>query len=210
MPGNTLTRRRRARGQLAAALLVFASCAALAAPDETPDPIADLVAQKHLVARVQDKASEMVLAAMNFLDVPYRRGGNGGDDGFDCSGFTRHIFGLSLGMTLPRRVDEQATAPGLVKVDRSQLQPGDLVFFNTLKRTFSHVGIYIGEGRFIHSPRSGGQVRVEDMRFAYWSKRYTGARRAEPLLASATPAAAAFGDATAPAANPNETARVVY
>ena len=90
---------------------------------------------------------------------------------------------MSVGLVLPRRVDEQATAPGLIKVKREELKPGDLVFFNTLKRTFSHVGIYVGDGKFIHSPRSGGEVRVEDMRFVYWAKRFTGARRAEPMAA---------------------------
>jgi cell wall-associated NlpC family hydrolase len=120
----------------------------------------------------------MVVTALSFLDVPYRRGGNSAVHGFDCSGFTRHIFEMSLGLVLPRRVDEQASAPGLSSVKRDELQPGDLVFFNTLKRTFSHVGIYIGEGKFIHAPRPGGDVRVEDMRFAYWAGRFTGARRA--------------------------------
>jgi cell wall-associated NlpC family hydrolase len=80
---------------------------------------------------------------------------------------------------LPRRVDEQATAQGLLKVGRDELRPGDLVFFNTLRRTFSHVGIYVGEGKFIHAPRAGKQVRIEDMRQAYWARRFTGARRAE-------------------------------
>jgi cell wall-associated NlpC family hydrolase len=132
----------------------------------------------------------MVLTAMNFLGVPYRRGGSNETAGFDCSGFTRHIFEMSLGLVLPRRVDEQASAPGLVAVKRDDLMPGDLVFFNTLKRTFSHVGIYLGEGKFIHAPRPGGEVRVEDMRFTYWARRFTGARRAEPV-AQAFPAAAA-------------------
>jgi cell wall-associated NlpC family hydrolase len=130
------------------------------------------------VQSVRDRTSDLVLSAMNFLGVPYRRGGNNAEDGFDCSGFTRHIFELSLGLMLPRRADEQAHAPGFFKVTREQLKPGDLVFFNTLKRTFSHVGIYVGEGKFIHSPRTGAQVRVEDMRAAYWAKRFTGARRA--------------------------------
>ena len=72
---------------------------------------------------------------------------------------------------------------------RDELKPGDLVFFNTMRRTFSHVGIYVGEGRFIHAPRSGGEVRVEDMRQAYWSQRFNGARRAElaALPASSAP-----------------------
>ena len=144
--------------------------------------------ESEFVRRVRDKASDMVLTSMNFLGVPYRRGGNSAETGFDCSGFTRRVFELSLGLVLPRRVDEQASAHGLVTIKRDELKPGDLVFFNTLKRTFSHVGIYVGEGKFIHSPRTGGEVRVEDMRFAYWSKRFTGARRAEPVAADAPPA----------------------
>jgi cell wall-associated NlpC family hydrolase len=141
----------------------------------------------------------MVLTSMNFLGVPYRRGGNSADEGFDCSGFTRRVFEMSLGLVLPRRADEQAGAKGLIDVKRDELMPGDLVFFNTLKRTFSHVGIYVGEGKFIHAPRTGGQVRVEDMRFAYWANRFTGARRAEPMVADALLAAPAEPNAAPPA-----------
>jgi cell wall-associated NlpC family hydrolase len=96
---------------------------------------------------------------------------------------------MSLGLVLPRRADDQAKSAGLAVVKRDELKPGDLVFFNTLKRTFSHVGIYVGEGKFIHSPRTGGEVRVEDMRFAYWAKRFTGARRAQAPVAETTPPA---------------------
>jgi len=128
---------------------------------------------------VRDTSSDMVVTAMNFLGVRYKRGGNDADTGFDCSGFTRQVFETSLGLVLPRRADEQAKAPGLVKVKKDELQPGDLVFFNTLRRTFSHVGIYIGDGKFVHSPKPGGEVRVEDMRIVYWAKRFTGARRVE-------------------------------
>ena len=92
----------------------------------------------------------------NPCGVRYRRGGTSGENGFDCSGFTRYVFGNSLGLALPRSVDEQATAPGLVRVQREDLQPGDLVFFNTLKRTLSHVDVHIGDNRFIHAPRPGG------------------------------------------------------
>ena len=139
-------------------------------------------AEPGFVSQVRDKASDMVVTAMNFLGVRYRRGGNDADAGFDCSGFTRQVFETSLGLVLPRRADEQAKAAGLVKVKKDELQPGDLVFFNTLRRTFSHVGIYIGDGKFVHSPKPGGEVRVEDMRIVYWSKRFTGARRAEPAM----------------------------
>ena len=132
------------------------------------------------VRQVRDAASDLVLSAMNFVGVPYRRGGERADQGFDCSGFTRHVFENSLGLLLPRRADQQAREVGLVQVVREDLEPGDLVFFNTMRRAFSHVGIYVGEGRFIHAPRSGSEVRVEDMRQPYWSRRFNGARRAAP------------------------------
>ena len=134
---------------------------------------------------VRDTASDLVMQAMNFLGVPYRRGGNTEETGFDCSGFTRQVFENSLGLVLPRRADEQAQAAGLLSINRQELRPGDLVFFNTMKRTFSHVGIYVGDDKFIHSPRTGSAVRIEDMRDSYWSRRFTGARRAD--LSAATP-----------------------
>jgi cell wall-associated NlpC family hydrolase len=132
-----------------------------------------------LLEQVRDSASDMVLAAMNFLGVRYTRGGSTVESGFDCSGFTRHIFERSVGLVLPRRADEQAKLSSLLTIKRDELKPGDLVFFNTMRRTFSHVGIYVGEGKFIHAPRTGAAVRVEDMREAYWAKRFTGARRAD-------------------------------
>ena len=132
---------------------------------------------------MHDRASALTVAAMELVGVRYRRGGTSTETGFDCSGFTRHVFETSLGLVLPRRADEQAAAAGLVAVKREDLRPGDLVFFNTLKRTFSHVGIYIGDNRFIHSPRPGQSVRTEDMSFAYWARRFTGARRAESTAA---------------------------
>jgi len=141
-----------------------------------------------VVRQVRDRASDLVISAMNFLGVAYRRGGNTADEGFDCSGFTRHIFEHSIGLVLPRRADDQARAAGVRTIDAEELRPGDLVFFNTLKRTFSHVGIYIGEGRFIHSPRSGAEVRIEDMRMAYWQHRFTGARRVDAMSPAAPPA----------------------
>ena len=143
--------------------------------------VAPTLAQK-VREKVRDGASDMVITAMNFLGVPYRLGGTTEATGFDCSGFTRHIFEMSLGLVLPRRASEQANAAGLTKVGRDELRPGDLVFFNTMRHTFSHVGIYVGDGKFIHSPATGGAVRVDDMRYAYWSQRYDGARRAEPAI----------------------------
>lgn len=136
---------------------------------------------------VGDTASDLVAHAMGFLGVPYRRGGNSAETGFDCSGFVRNVYEQTVGLVLPRRANEQAQATQTI--DREDLQPGDLVFFNTLRRTFSHVGIYVGEGRFVHAPRPGGEVRIENMRYAYWAKRFTGARRAA-LLAQAPEASA--------------------
>jgi cell wall-associated NlpC family hydrolase len=180
-----------------ALVLGLAVCPAFAAPGEAVDPLMKLVAEQaqsaepvaapvdapveraSLLRQVHDRASDMVVAAMNFVGVRYRRGGVSAETGFDCSGFTRHVFETNLGLVLPRRADEQAVAPGLLAVKREDLRPGDLVFFNTLKRTFSHVGIYVGDNRFIHSPRPGQRIRTEDMSFAYWAKRFTGARRVD-------------------------------
>ncbi len=139
-----------------------------------------------IVQQVRDTATEMVVSAMNFLGVRYRRGGNNAEQGFDCSGFTRYVFEHSVGLVLPRRSDQQARQAGLQEVKKDQLKPGDLVFFNTMRRAFSHVGIYSGEGKFIHAPRTGGAVRIEDMRTAYWGKRFNGGRRAD-LPAADTP-----------------------
>jgi cell wall-associated NlpC family hydrolase len=124
---------------------------------------------------------------MGFLGVPYRRGGNNAESGFDCSGFVKAMYENTVGLVLPRRADQQAAATS--KVDKDDLQPGDLVFFNTMKRAFSHVGIYVGEGKFIHSPKPGAQVRVEDMGKSYWQRRFDGARRVL-TLAPAEPVAA--------------------
>jgi cell wall-associated NlpC family hydrolase len=126
-------------------------------------------------ASVSDQASSLVINAMAFLGVPYKWGGNSHETGFDCSGFVRAVYEQSAGKVLPRRSDEQAAVTQ--KIDRSDLKPGDLVFFNTMRRAFSHVGIYVGEGRFIHSPRAGAHVRMEDMKVSYWNSRFNGARR---------------------------------
>ncbi len=196
---------RAAVGAWAFALSAAFASNVVASPELAPDPVTRLLAERGLIGdaaaslssdhallqRVRDQASEMVLTAMNFIGVRYRRGGESVEAGFDCSGFTRYVFEQTLGLVLPRRADQQASAPGLVAVSRSELRPGDLVFFNTLRRTFSHVGIYIGNNKFIHAPKPGGEVRTEDMGFAYWSKRFTGARRAElQARAPAAPSAA--------------------
>ena len=170
---------------------------ALPARADSADPMSMFLAERGLApvavqtpaAPWRDRAAAMVLDAMSFLDVPYRRGGNDADGGFDCSGFTRHLFALNLGLALPRRSHEQAAASSLRPVARHELAPGDLVFFNTLRRTFSQVGIYVGDGRFIHSPKPGASVRIEDMGVSYWARRFDGARRPALTVRTAEPPA---------------------
>jgi cell wall-associated NlpC family hydrolase len=165
-------------------ILLLVACGHASAMPGAPaeDDIGNFMADKSLVTtleqvshKVTDRASDLVVTAMGFLGVPYRRGGNTADTGFDCSGFVRAMYEQTIGLLLPRRAAEQAAATEAI--DKKDLRPGDLVFFNTLKRAFSHVGIYVGEGKFIHSPKPGAQVRVEDMDQSYWQRRFNGARR---------------------------------
>ena len=125
--------------------------------------------------RYTNAAQDVILQGLKLVGVRYRFGGNDEDSGLDCSGFVRLVFKDSLGAQLPRTAAEMSQVGQ--RVDTSQLKPGDLVFFNTMRRTFSHVGIYLGDNRFMHAPRTGAEVRVEDMSQGYWVKRYNGARR---------------------------------
>jgi cell wall-associated NlpC family hydrolase len=174
----------------AVCVIVLSACvAAQAAPAVAPDdeigrfaveqgwaPNAGLLEKLGQVRQnVSNSASELVLTAMGFLGVPYRRGGSNAESGFDCSGFVKAMYETTLGWVLPRRAEQQAAATRTI--DRKDLQPGDLVFFNTMKHAFSHVGIYVGENKFIHSPKPGAQVRLEDMGQSYWQARFDGARR---------------------------------
>ena len=169
---------------LLAALWVAAAHAA--PPASAEDDMSRFMAEKGILGRLEqvrasvaDRASELVVNAMGFLGVPYRRGGNGVDNGgFDCSGFVKAMYEQTLGLILPRRANEQAAATQTI--DKQDLQPGDLVFFNTMRHAFSHVGIYVGDGKFIHSPKPGAEVRVEDMSIKYWAQRFDGARRVVP------------------------------
>ena len=124
---------------------------------------------------VGEHTNRLITTAMGLIGVPYRRGGTEAATGFDCSGFVRNVYAEVLGHQLPRIARDQARAT--TKIQKNELRPGDLVFFNTMRRTFSHVGIYLGDGQFIHSPRAGAAVRIEDMHSTYWSKRFNGARR---------------------------------
>ena len=155
---------------------------AVAAAAGGEDDLGRLMAERGLIGTLEQaglavryQTSDLVLNAMGFLGVPYRRGGTTVETGFDCSGFVRAIYDQTAGLVLPRRAKEQAAATEVI--DKRDLKPGDLVFFNTMRKTFSHVGIYVGEGKFIHAPKPGAEVRVDDMAGSYWKRRFDGARR---------------------------------
>jgi len=191
---------------LVLALAALCTFSAHATPATSSDEIDRLLADQGLLTKfdhvrqnVSQKASELVVNAMGFLGVPYKWGGTDADTGFDCSGFVVSVYQQSIGLLLPRKAEQQAAATQ--KIDQTELQPGDLVFFNTMRRAFSHVGIYVGNGKFIHAPRAGAEVRVESMGGSYWQNRFNGARRVISNAAEsvnpmpAMPVAASFGDA---------------
>ena len=118
---------------------------------------------------------EISIQAMSLVGTPYRYGGNTPDSGFDCSGLVRYVVQRAARVTLPRTTEQMGTRG--TSLDRSEVASGDLVFFNTTGRANSHVGIYVGQNRFVHAPATGGTVRLEDMGKSYWASRYNGARR---------------------------------
>ena len=123
-------------------------------------------------------ASQPAMLAMGLIGIRYRYGGDTPENGLDCSGLLRHVFRETWRIELPR-TSEEISRLGQ-HVGPHALQPGDLVFYNTLRRAFSHVGIYLGDNRFIHAPAAGGRVRIESMDVGYWKKRFNGARRISP------------------------------
>ena len=121
------------------------------------------------------RSPEMVFQALASAGVPYRRGGDSPENGFDCSGLVAHVYREAFGIELPHNALAQSRIGRHVTL--SQLESGDLVFYNTERRPYSHVGIFLGDNRFIHAPRPGAAVRVENMRGSYWVRRFDGARR---------------------------------
>jgi cell wall-associated NlpC family hydrolase len=128
---------------------------------------------------VRATTSELTAQAMDLLGISYKYGGKTPKTGFDCSGFVSHVFKKTVGVALPGNAYQMSFIGQ--KISRTELRPGDLVFYNTLKRAFSHVGIYVGNNKFIHSPKTGGVVEVADMNGRYWRTRYQGARRVAEL-----------------------------
>ena len=158
-------------------LLGLGSVAAQAAPqgndiDNFLNERASMVNQ--FGQNVRDTASDLVSTAMGFIGVPYRYGGNSAETGFDCSGLVRATYEKTFGKILPRRAADQAAATQVIA--RSDLRPGDLVFFNTRNAPFSHVGVYIGNQRFVHAPSSNGRVRIDSLSARYYAQRFEAAR----------------------------------
>jgi cell wall-associated NlpC family hydrolase len=118
---------------------------------------------------------DLLFSALGLIGVKYKWGGNDPTQGLDCSGFVKYVFQNSLKLTLPRTALQMSRVGETV--DRDALKPGDLVFFNTLKRQFSHVGIYLGDNRFVHAPRKGKRIEVVNINDKYWSSRFNGGRR---------------------------------
>ncbi|MGQ9724758.1 MAG: C40 family peptidase [Tepidimonas sp.] len=160
------------------------------AADDTPPPanagMDALLGQLQSVgAETGYVAGQLITTALGLIGVPYRMGGSNAQTGFDCSGFVRYVYANTLGLVLPRRAAEQARAT--TPIAKDELRPGDLVFFNTMRRAFSHVGVYLGDGKFIHSPNKGDRVKISDMNDRYWARRFNGARRVEAMDADAPP-----------------------
>lgn len=151
--------------------------------DEQEDPLISIINARQAETTVEQNtqtppptdAVDVVFKALSLVGTPYRYGGNNPDQGFDCSGFVNYVFYNAFGIKLPRTAAEIGQRGDTIAKDN--LQVGDLVFFNTMRRSFSHVGIYIGEGLFIHAPSSGSSVRMDNLNDRYWTKRYEGARR---------------------------------
>lgn len=132
-------------------------------------------AMQSFTDRALNSAQELVLQAMGMIGIRYSFGGRTPDTGFDCSGLVRYVFNRVTGRALPHTSYEMARLGTSVRP--GELQPGDLVFYNTRGRRYSHVGIYVGEGRFIHAPSRGGRVHIVNMGDRYWVNRFDGARR---------------------------------
>jgi cell wall-associated NlpC family hydrolase len=158
-----------------AGLLVLPQARALDMPAEAMPEA--MLANAFDAKGASDRTQQVISRALGLVGIQYRAGGSSAETGFDCSGFVGYVFREVMGLVLPRTSYDMVKKG--VPVAKDELRPGDLVFFHTMQHAFSHVGIYLGDHRFVHSPSTGKKVRVEDMRTSYWVTRYNGARRLE-------------------------------
>jgi cell wall-associated NlpC family hydrolase len=167
--------------------LALATTAQSARADESAKFVASDGTSTHIVApsiasklkaagqKLLDRTETVGEYALGMLGIQYKFGGNSPDSGFDCSGLVRYVFAQVTGLSLPHNAAEQSKVGREISME--ELRPGDLVFFNTRKFSFSHVGIYLGDNKFVHAPRKGKAVEVVEMGNPYWAKAYNGARR---------------------------------
>jgi cell wall-associated NlpC family hydrolase len=150
-----------------AASLVLAACGSLP-PRDTAS------AGSRRQPEISDRAREVVIFALGLIDTGYRFGGKNPEAGLDCSGMVSYVFNHAAGIRLSGSAADIARLGR--PVDAADLRPGDLVFFNTLNRSHSHVGIYVGDGRFVHAPSSQGRVRTDELNQGWFASRFEEAR----------------------------------
>jgi len=192
-------RARHKRKALAAAWLIAFALPQCASAQSTPPSNTLARSAKAAATNAWNGAQDVAIYALGLIGVDYRFGGETPEGGVDCSGLVRYVFQQVTGVTLPRTSKELSQLGN--KVASADLAPGDLVFFNTRRFPFSHVGIYLGDSRFIHAPSTGSEVEIARLSEGYWQKHFNGARRLVGVLPSLIPAAAA-----APMLQPEPTA----
>ena len=175
-PGPQAPQPRAGTGQWALAMLLASALAACSSP--APRHAATGPALRHEgyqgATAYSHRANDVLLRALGLVGTPYRYGGNTPEAGFDCSGLVGFVFRDATGLQLPRSTAE-LMALRVRRIERGELQPGDLVLFTP--NGSGHVGIYVGEGRFVHAPSAGGTVRMDRLDTPYWTRAYVGARR---------------------------------
>jgi len=166
--------RRKTLSAAVGSAIALAGCGMLPPLTQSPAPVASERGRKCAAPRISDKAQDVVLYALGLVETGYRFGGKNPEAGLDCSGMVSHVFDKAAGLSL------QGSAADIARrgrpVERDELKPGDLVFFNTRNRPYSHVGIYIGDGRFVHAPNSRGKVRAESLVSGWFAARFEEAR----------------------------------
>lgn len=170
-----MMRRHRSISALAACCIAVLLTACGSAPMRSPDNAATPVAAPEQRSEAAtEQGSEIAMYALGLIDTGYRFGGKNPDAGLDCSGMVSYIFNRAAGLKLTGSAADMARKGR--QIDKTNLRAGDLVFFNTLNRPFSHVGIYIGDGRFIHAPSGNGKVHISRLDNPYFAPRFEMAR----------------------------------
>lgn len=177
--------RSRAAALAAAALFAFASAAAAQDAPESAPAESVTTSVRDAAPSAWQTARDLASSALDLIGIRYRWGGATPHTGLDCSGLVQFVFQQVTGVTLPHSAKELSRLGD--KVALSDLRPGDLVFFNTRRFAFSHVGVYVGDSRFIHAPRRGREVEVATIDGQYWRQRFDGARRLVGVLPDIMP-----------------------